>query len=235
MSDIERSVLEVQQEIHERIARHDPLEQTLDAIVDWVGIMMPRTLVAIMRFHPNTNSLRLLPNNRFSDDYFWAMQNVPVSEDAGTCGRAAFTNKLVITKSIQKDPSWSRYHNIAKAEEVHACWSTPILTSKRELMGTFAIYHHAPVTPTAETQRYLTLGAALVALAMLRHRDTQAVTQRWNALRATRQVTCTACTLISVLNPITRRKPKQRSTEPETVRLLPMKPGASTHPANSTL
>jgi diguanylate cyclase (GGDEF)-like protein/PAS domain S-box-containing protein len=173
MSDIERSVLEVQQEIHERIARHDPLEQTLDAIVDWVGIMMPRTLVAIMRFHPNTNSLRLLPNNRFSDDYFWAMQNVPVSEDAGTCGRAAFTNKLVITKSIQKDPSWSRYHNIAKAEEVHACWSTPILTSKRELMGTFAIYHHAPVTPTAETQRYLTLGAALVALAMLRHRDTQ--------------------------------------------------------------
>jgi diguanylate cyclase (GGDEF)-like protein/PAS domain S-box-containing protein len=173
MSDIELSILEVQQKIYEQIARHDPLEQTLDAIADWIGIMMPRALIAIMRFHPDTNSLRLLPNSRFSDDYFRAMQNVPVSEDAGACGRAALTNKLVITKSIQKDPSWSRYHNIAKAEEVHACWSMPILTSKRELLGTLAIYHYFPVAPTAETQRYLTLGATLAAQAILRDRDTQ--------------------------------------------------------------
>jgi len=126
-----------------------------------------------MRFRPDTNSLRLLPNSRFSNNYFWAMQNVPVSEDAGTCGQAALAKKLVITKSIQKDPSWSRYQNLAKAEEVRACWSMPILTSKRDLLGTFAIYHHVPVTPTAETQRYLTLGATLVALAILHHRDTQ--------------------------------------------------------------
>jgi PAS domain S-box-containing protein len=185
MSDIELSVLEVQQKIHEQIARHDPLEQILDAIIEWVGIMMPGALVAIMRFRPDTNSLRLLPNSRFSNDYFWAMQNVPVSKDAGTCSQAALAKKLAITRSIQQDPSWGRYHNLAKAEEVHACWSMPILTSKGDLLGTLAIYHHVPVTPTAETQRYLTLGATLAALAILRHRDTQdlqAFSERHQAL-----------------------------------------------------
>lgn len=46
MSDIEFSVLEAQQNIHELIAQQHPLEQTLDAIADWVGSMMPGALVS---------------------------------------------------------------------------------------------------------------------------------------------------------------------------------------------
>ncbi len=173
MSAIELSVLEAQQHIHELIAQQHPLEQTLDAIADWVGSMMPGALVSIMRFHPATDSLSLMPCSRFSDDYFRAMQDIPVSESMGTCGTAAFTGHLVITDNIQKDPRWDSYQDIAEAERVHACWSLPILTSKRELLGTFATYYRAPATPTAEAQRNLTQGAALVALAILRHRDTE--------------------------------------------------------------
>jgi|AntRauTorcE11898_2_1112593.scaffolds.fasta_scaffold02095_6 diguanylate cyclase (GGDEF)-like protein/PAS domain S-box-containing protein len=173
MSDIEFSVLEAQQKIHELIAQQRPLEQTLDAIADWVGSMMPGALVSIMRFHPDTNSLSLMPTSRFSDDFFRAMQDIPVAENMGTCGTAAFTKNLVITENIQKDPRWDGYHDIAEAEGVIACWSMPILTSKRELLGTFATYYHAPTTPTVEAQHNLTRGAALVALAILRQRDTE--------------------------------------------------------------
>jgi len=173
MSDIEFSVLKAQQEIHELIAQQRPLEQTLDAIAVWVGSMMPGALVSIMRFHPDTNSLSLMPTSRFSDDFFRAMQDIPVAENMGTCGTAAFTKNLVITENIQKDPRWDGYHDIAEAEGVIACWSMPILTSKRELLGTFATYYNAPATPTAEAQHNLTRGAALVALAILRHRDTE--------------------------------------------------------------
>ena len=81
MSDIEFSVLEAQQEVHELIAQQRPLEQTLDAIADWIGSMMPGALVSIMRFHPDTNSLSLMPTSRFSDDFFRAMQDIPVAEN----------------------------------------------------------------------------------------------------------------------------------------------------------
>jgi len=104
------------------------------------------------------------------------MQDIPVAENMGTCGTAAFTKNLVITENIQKEPRWDGYHDIAESEGVIACWSMPILTSKRELLGTFATYYHAPAAPTAptvEAQHNLTRGAALVALAILRHRDTE--------------------------------------------------------------
>jgi diguanylate cyclase (GGDEF)-like protein/PAS domain S-box-containing protein len=173
MSDIEFSVLEAQQKIHELIARHHPLEPTLDAIADWVSSMMPSALVSIMRFHPDTNSLSLMPSGRFSDDYFQAMQDIPVTDNMGTCGTAAFTKQLVTTANIQQDTRWDGFHHIAKAEGVQACWSMPILTPDNELMGTFAAYHPAPACPTAEDQCNLTRGAALAALAILRHRDAE--------------------------------------------------------------
>jgi len=173
VSDIEFSVLEAQQKIHELIAQHHPLEQTLDAIAEWVSSMMPGARVSIMRFHPDTNSLSLMPSGRFSDDYFRAMQDIPVSENVGTCGTAAFTKQLVVTDNIQQDSRWDGFHDIAKAEGVQACWSMPILTSDNELLGTFAIYHPAPASPTAEARCNLARGAALAALAILRHRDAE--------------------------------------------------------------
>ena len=171
MSDIEFSVLRAQQEIHELIAQQRPLEQTLNAIADWTSSTMSGALMAITRFHPDTNSLSLTPTSRFSDNFFQAMQNIPVAESVGTCGTAAFTKKLVITADIQRDPRWDGYHDIAETEGVIACYSMPILTSTKELLGTFATYYRAPDTPTADTQHNLTRGAALVALAILRHRD----------------------------------------------------------------
>jgi PAS domain S-box-containing protein len=173
MSDIEFSVLEAQQKIHELIARHHPLEPTLDAIADWVSSTMPGALVSIMRFNPHSNSLSMMPCSRFSDDYFQAMQDIPVSDNMGTCGTAAFTKKLVITHNIQQDTRWDGFHHIAKAEDVQACLSMPILTPAGELLGTFATYYPEPATPTEENQRNLTQGAALVALAILRHRDAE--------------------------------------------------------------
>ena len=80
---------------------------------------------------------------------------------------------MVITENIQKDPRWDGYRDIAKAEGLAACWSVPVLTSKRELLGTFCHFYRAPATPTAEARRHLAQSAALVALAILRHRDTE--------------------------------------------------------------
>ena len=65
--------------------------------------MMPGALVSIMQFHPASNSLSLIPSDRFSDRFFQAMQDIQVAENKGTCGTAAFTKDLVITDNIQED------------------------------------------------------------------------------------------------------------------------------------
>jgi hypothetical protein len=185
--------------------------------------MMPGALVSIMRFYPDINSLSPMPNSRFSERFSRAMQNIPVSDGIGTCGTAALTKCMVITEDIQKDPRWDGYRDIAEAEGLAACWSMPILTSGKELLGTFCHFYRAPAIPTSEAQRNLIQSAALVALAILRHRDTEDL-----LILSERQITCRAFTLISLLNPVIAIKPRQRSTKPEMVKPSPTKPWALT-------
>lgn len=167
----EFSILEAQQKLHELIAQQHPLQETLTAIAEWIGSMMPGALVSIMRFDPHTNTLNLIPTQWFSEQYHEALQEIPVEADKGTCGTAAFERRLIITEDIQQDSRWDGYHKLAESENVRACWSMPIITSDEELLGTFATYYRSPTYPTLEAQKYLTRGASLVALAILRHRD----------------------------------------------------------------
>jgi hypothetical protein len=105
MSDIELSVLEAQQKIHELIAQQHPLEQTLNAIADWVSSMMPGALVSIMRFHPGTNSLSLMPSGRFSDDYFQAMQNIRCLTTWGPVARRPLPRNWLLPTTFKRTPA----------------------------------------------------------------------------------------------------------------------------------
>lgn len=169
----ELKILEAQQNIHELIAQHYPLHETLGAITAWLGLMMPGALLSIMRFNAASNTLSLIANDLFSERYIARMQNVPVASGAGTCGSAAFEQQPVVTEDIQKDARWEDFRAAAQEEKLRACWSMPVVVGAGELLGTFATYYRAPRSPTESEQRCLERGAALTALAILRDRDAQ--------------------------------------------------------------
>lgn len=165
------SLLEAQQAIHELIARQRPLNETLEAITDWMRQMMPGALTSIMRYDPGRHTISLVPNAQFSDRYTALMQHQGVGPDVGTCGTAAYHKQLVITEDISTDPRWAAFRKAAKGEGLRACWSVPILTGNGELLGTFATYYRTPTYPTETARRSLERAAGLTALALLRHRD----------------------------------------------------------------
>ncbi len=169
----DRTLLESQQAIHELIARQLPLEETLNAITVWINRTIPEAMVSVMRFDPELNTLSLVPTSRFSQRYLEVMQDLPVIAKLGTCGTAACERRLVVTEDIREDSRWEGYHDIAEAEGLRACWSIPIITSRGELLGTFATYYRYPMSPTESDQRSLEYGASLAALVLLRDRDTR--------------------------------------------------------------
>lgn len=171
ISTYELSLLQAQQRIHELIAQRQSLEETLAAIADWVGLMMPGCLVSIMRFDPHQKTLNLVPNTHFSQQFVQSMQNISVDRGIGTCGTAAFEHRLVVTEEISTDARWDGFHNLAAVEGLRACWSMPILTSDGELLGTFATYYQKPTYPSQFAKTCLARGAALALLALLHERE----------------------------------------------------------------
>ena len=179
-------LLEAQQEVHERIAEQAPLENTLEAMAHWIRLQMPGAVVAFMRFDPERRSLSLYPSDHFSRAYYERLQDVRIGPaGAASFGAAAYLRQQVITEDIQTDSLWEPLRSAALAEGFRACWSTPVISTQGELLGTFGIYYRQPASPTDMSLQRLRLAASRVALAIIKHRNNrrhQALAERHRSL-----------------------------------------------------
>ncbi len=75
-------------------------------------------------------------------------ENIPIGPLSGSCGSAAHLGHVVIAEDIATDPRWKGAAETIMAFGLRSCWSMPILALDTTVVGTFAIYHAAPGTPT---------------------------------------------------------------------------------------
>jgi signal transduction histidine kinase len=84
----------------------------------------------------------------------------------GSCGTAAFQKRTIAVEDISSDPLWEKYKETALAFGLRACWSTPILDFKGEVLGTFACYYTQPRPPSPEEIELIRTSANFAALAI---------------------------------------------------------------------
>jgi diguanylate cyclase (GGDEF)-like protein/PAS domain S-box-containing protein len=94
---------------------------------------------------------------------------------AGSCGTAAFRREQVVVTDIATDPLWENYRDLALAHGLRACWSTPILSSRGDVLGTFALYYRRPRSPDQRTQRLIAAAAHIAGIAIERRRDEEII------------------------------------------------------------
>ena len=80
--------------------------------------------------------------------YCEAIHGAEIGPKAGSCGTAAFTGRATYVTDIATDPLWDDYRQLAQPHGLRACWSTPIRDFEGKVMGTFAVYHPTPRSPT---------------------------------------------------------------------------------------
>lgn len=145
-------------ELHERGMRHvlelishgAPLHTILDAIVRGVEAEYPNIQCSILLLDAQGKHLLTQAAPSLPEFYNRAIQTVEIGLGVGSCGTAAFTGKRVIVEDIHNHPYWVNFRQIAKEANLGSCWSEPILGAEKKVLGTFAIYHHEPHTPTEQ-------------------------------------------------------------------------------------
>jgi PAS domain S-box-containing protein len=102
--------------------------------------------------------------------YVKAVDGAPIGPRAGSCGTAMYTRRPVVVTDVLTDPLWADYRDLAKISELRACWSTPILSSKGEVLGSFAMYRKESRGPRAEETRLTEVATHLARIAIERQR-----------------------------------------------------------------
>ncbi|MGP1609449.1 MAG: diguanylate cyclase, partial [Burkholderiales bacterium] len=100
--------------------------------------------------------------------YSRAIDGLAIGPLAGSCGAAAFLGEQVIVEDIANSPLWVDYLAFAEQHGLYACWSTPIFSATRQVLGTFAVYYRRPKRPGDNELLVISHATRLAAVAIER-------------------------------------------------------------------
>ena len=84
------------------------------------------------------------------DKYCQLINGLQIGPNVGSCGTAAYRKSRTIVEDIAISPLWKDFKELALGFGLKACWSTPIISTQLEILGTFAIYHGSPKAPSTK-------------------------------------------------------------------------------------
>ena len=107
--------------------------------------------------------------------YNQAIHGIAIGPDVGSCGTAAFKGESVVVEDIATSPLWADYKDLALRHGLRACWSTPIHSSSRKVLGTFAMYYREVRKPAEWEWQCIGEAGRLTRIAIERKRTEQAL------------------------------------------------------------
>ena len=159
---------EEQQRIEEMIDAGAPLSEILSRLVLMIESQSPEMLGSILLLSDDGNHIKHAVAPSLPESYLKVIDGSPIGPKHGSCGTAMFRGKPVIVSDIATDPLWDDYRQFAQPIGLAACWSTPIMSSKGKVLGSFAMYYREPRTPNGDETHLTDLATKLAAKAIER-------------------------------------------------------------------
>jgi signal transduction histidine kinase len=156
-----------------------PLSETLDALCRFVEEVFAESRSSICLIDWRGPSARTGASPSLPAAFNDGFCALPVSDDAGPCGRAACSKRQVIAADLASDPAWqgSAFASLALTHGLRSCWSAPILSATGRVLGTVAIMHPLPAHPTSRQHELMGGVACAAGIAIEREQAEAAVAQ----------------------------------------------------------
>jgi two-component system, cell cycle sensor histidine kinase and response regulator CckA len=164
------SLVRGQTRVLEIIATGASLSDVLDSLARMIEEHSNGMLCSILLLDRNGTNLRHGAAPSLPEAYNCAVDGVAIGPLVGSCGTAAYLGKPIIVSDIASDPLWTDCRELALSHNLHACWSTPILSKNGSVLGTFAIYYREPKSPNPQELQLLEIATHIAGIAIERKR-----------------------------------------------------------------
>ena len=164
-----------QHQVLEMIATGRPLPAVLDSLVHLVENHSNGMLCTVLLLDEDGTTVRHGAAPSLPAGYIDAVNGLPIGPKAGSCGTAMFLGQRIIVADIETDPLWEDYRDVARHFGLRACWSTPIFSPQRKVLGSFAMYYSEPRQPREEELQLIETAADIARIAIEQQRAHQAL------------------------------------------------------------
>ncbi|MBB4009898.1 bifunctional diguanylate cyclase/phosphodiesterase [Allorhizobium taibaishanense] len=159
-------LIKLQNKILEKIAKGEPLAETVDYLCRTVEAMVDDTVCSVLTLD-DFGRLHHLSGPSIPKHYAQAIDGLCSGEGVGSCGTAAHRGEPVIVTDIETHPYWAAFKGLALPLGFLACWSTPIISGGK-VLGTFAFYFRKKRGPSEVEQSIVSACVHLCAIGLER-------------------------------------------------------------------
>jgi len=160
-------LLEGENEVLRLIVERAPLPSILSHLVRMAEEQGSAGLLAsILLMDDDGLHLRHGAAPSLPDTYNRAIDGLEIGPSAGSCGTAAYRREPVVVTEIMTDPLWANFKDLAAPHGLRACWSTPVKSSRGQVLATFALYYRTPTRPGPDDRSVVQMLTRTCALAI---------------------------------------------------------------------
>jgi PAS domain S-box-containing protein len=181
---LSRDITPRRQEIDFRAGQQEVLEMiatgvSLDAVLTRLVLLVERhsngMLCSVLLLDEDGVHLRQGAAPSLPASFNQAIEGAPIGPRAGSCGTAMYLGRAVISTDVLADPVWEDYRELAIAHNFRSCWSAPILSAQKRVLGSFAMYYSEPRAPRGEELRMVEIAANIAGIAIDHQRTLEAL------------------------------------------------------------
>ncbi len=152
----------------EMITKHKPLKVIGDLIVKTAEDNLKNSIVSISLFDQNTEILHYLSGSNLPKNFIKAIEGVSIDSISCSCAEAIKNKVEIISEDVTQDSKWLKFNQKVK-HSFYACWSFPILSSEKDVLGIFSIYYKYPKIPEESEKLIITDLVRLARVAIEQH------------------------------------------------------------------
>jgi len=166
-----------QRQVLEMIATGAPLDEVLTLLAQVVEDQCDGTVCSVVLLETDGVHVRVGAAPSLPDEYSERIDGQPLGPRVGSSGSAMQVGQPIIDTDIvcHCDSPWDVLRDVAVASGLHACWSTPILSPHKKVLGSFAMYCPTPRGPSREELRLIETAADLAGAAIDHHESQEAL------------------------------------------------------------
>ena len=194
-----------QSQILQRIAANAPLNEVLNRLVLLIEAQSPEMLCSVLLLSDDGEHVRHGAAPSLPEAYVKAVDGGRIGPKNGSCGTAMYRGEPVFVTDIFTDPLWEDYRDVAAASGLRACWSTPILSGRGKVLGSFAMYYGEPRTPTGEEANLTEVATRIAALAIEHHAAREILARTQAELAQASHAASTGKAVVSVIDEVNQQ------------------------------
>ena len=176
-------LLATEKRILEMIACGEPLQEVLEAICLCIEESSPEKRCMIWLVASDESKLRFGVAPSLPHEFRRAIDGFAIGPEAAPFARAVHLRETVVVADFPADPAWAELLPLAGANELRACWSTPIFATDGRVLGTFTVFFRQPRGPSAWGEHLVERACQLAAIAIEHQRAGEAVRESEQRLR----------------------------------------------------